>query len=146
VQPSILDEVQSVQVIGKEFDEFGPDAGVYDQSDIDFTTQQKPKVVERDKGFATEARRCVICYQDYVHAGPGADLFLLGAMGRVWITLSPFLLARAPRHSRITKKPPMSTEAELIASDMAMSDSSLQTSSAHAGDSLFAAAWRRWMY
>jgi hypothetical protein len=57
-------------VIGKEFDEFGPDAGVHDQPDIDFTRQQKPKVVERNKGFASETRRCVVCNQNYMHAGP----------------------------------------------------------------------------
>ena len=48
-------------------------------------------------------------------------------MGRVWITFIAVLLASgATALERIKKKPPTATEAERIASDAAMTDSSLQ--------------------
>jgi|HubBroStandDraft_2_1064218.scaffolds.fasta_scaffold1292028_1 hypothetical protein len=53
-------------------------------------------------------------------------------MSRIWITIFIVLLHATPGAlalERIKKKPPTSAEAERIASDMAMADSSLQKGS-----------------
>src|SRR5438270_10259965 len=79
VQPSVFDEVQTLLVIWKLFDQFGLVAGVDDQSHIDISGQQKPKVVEWDESFAAEEARRVIRDDDDAHGSSdfSGDLTLL---------------------------------------------------------------------
>ena len=67
VQPCVFDEVQTLLVIRKLFDQFGLVAGVDDQSHIDISGPQKPKIVERQKGFAAEEARRVVRNDDDAH-------------------------------------------------------------------------------